>query len=87
MKEVQLINSENVQIVSKINNVVKITRDVTLTPFGTIKFKGVTKTPNHYKCVNVTIDDLPNEQCCKDVTVVNQIQILRTGSNKMPVIL
>ena len=49
--------------------------------------KGVIKAPNHNKHVNVTIDDLPDEQCCKDVAVVHQIQILRPGSNKIPIVL
>ena len=87
MKEAQLINSKDAQIVSQIDNVVKITKDVTLVLFGTIKGKGVTKIPNHYKCVNVTIDDLLNEQCCRDMAMVHQIQILRPGSNKILVIL
>ena len=87
MKEAQLVNSEDAQIVSQINNVVKITKDTTIAPFETIKIKGVTKAPNHYKCVNVAIDDLPNEQLCKDIAVAHQIQILGLGSNKIPVIL
>ena len=87
MKEAQLVNGKDTQIVSQIDNVVKITRDVTSVPFGSIKVKGVTKTLNHYKCVNVAIDDLLNEQHCKDVAVVHQIQILRPRSNKIPVIL
>ena len=43
MKEAQLVNHEDMQIVSQINNVVKITKDATITPFGTIKVKGVIK--------------------------------------------
>ena len=68
-------------------NIVKITKDAAIAPFGTIRIKGVTKAPNHYKHVNVTIDDLPSKQCCKDVAVVHQIQILRPRSNKIPVTL
>ena len=60
-----------------------MTKDATIAPFGTIKVKGVIKAPNHYKCVNVTIDDLSDEQCCKDIAVVHQIQILRPVSNKI----
>ena len=33
------------------------------------------------------IDDLPDKQHCKDIAVVHQIQILRHGSNKMPIVL
>ena len=79
MKEAQLVNHIDVQIVSQINHLLKITKDVTIATFGTIKVKCVIKAPNYYKCVNVTIDDLPNKQCCKDITVVHQIQILRLG--------
>ena len=65
----------------------KITKDTTLTPFETIKVKDVFKAPRHYKCINVMIDDLPDGQHCQDVVVVHQIQILRHGSNKIPIVL
>ena len=87
MKEAQLVNQEDVQIVSQINNVEKITKDPTIAPFGTIKVKGVIKAPNHYKCINVAIDDRPDEQHCKDIAVLHQMQILRPGSNKIPIVL
>ena len=63
------------QIVSQMNNVVKITKDAPIAQLGTIKVKGVIEAPNHYKCVNIMINDLPDEQHCKDVAVVHQIQI------------
>ena len=85
IKEVQLVNHEDLQIVSQLTNVVKIIKDATIAPFGTIKIKVVIKAPNHYKCVNVMINDFPDEQCCKDIAVVHQIQILRSGSNKIPI--
>ena len=37
--------------------------------------------------MNVVIDNLPENQCCKDVTVAQQIQVLKPGSNKIPVVL
>ena len=58
MKEAQLVNHEDVQIVSQINNIMKITKNTTMAPFGTIKVKGVIKAPNHYKHINVAINDL-----------------------------
>ena len=76
MKEAQLVNHEDAQIASHVDGIVKTTRDTTITPFGTIKVKGVIRTPNHYKCVNVVIDDLQENQHCKDVAVMQQIQIL-----------
>ena len=48
MKEAQLVNQEDTQIVSKIDSVVKIARDTTFIPFGTAEVRGVIKTPNHY---------------------------------------
>ena len=37
--------------------------------------------------MNVVVDNLPKKQCCKDITVAQQIQTLKPGSNKMPVVL
>ena len=67
LKEAQLVNQEDPQIVSRIDSIVKIARDTTITPFGTTKVKGLIRTPNHYKHINVVIDDLPENQHCKDV--------------------
>ena len=81
------MNREDAQILSKIDSIVKIARDTTSNPFGTTEVKGVIKAPNHYKCVNVVIDDLPENQCCKDVVVIQQTPLLKPGSNKVPVVL
>ena len=86
MKQAQLVNHD-VQTVSQINNIVKITKDTTMAPFGIIKVKGVIRTPSHYKCINVMIDDLQDKQHCKDVAMLHQIQILRPGSNQIPIVL
>ena len=80
------MNQEEAQIVSQIDNVVKITKDTTMTPFETIKVKGVIRAPRHCKCINVMIDDLLDGQHCKDIAVVLHIQILRPRSNKIPVV-
>ena len=37
--------------------------------------------------MNVIIDNLPENQCCKDMTVAQQIQVLKPGSNKIAVVL
>ena len=55
MREVQIVNQEDIQIVSKIDITVKIARNTTIVPFGTTEVKGIIKTPNHYKHVNVVI--------------------------------
>ena len=49
MKEAQIVSIDDKQIISKIDNVLKIAKDTTIDPFGTIDVKGVIKTPNHYK--------------------------------------
>ena len=82
-----MVNQEDAQIVSQIDNVVKITKDTTMTPFETNEVKGVIKAQRHYKHINVVIDDLPDGQHCKDIAVVHQIQILRPGSNTIPILL
>ena len=74
MKEAQLVNQEDAQIVSQIDGIVKIARDMTMTPFGTTEVKGVIRAPSHYKCNNVVIDNLPENQCCKDVVVMQKFK-------------
>ena len=86
MKEAQLVGIDDKQILSKIDNILKLARDTTINPFGTNEVKGIIKTPNHCKCVNVVVDNLPEKQHCKDLTAV-QIQTLKPGSHKIPVVL
>ena len=43
MKEAQLMNQEDAQIVSKVDNIVKIARDTTVIQFGTTEVKGLKK--------------------------------------------
>ena len=87
MKEAQLVNQEDAKIVSQIDSIVKISKGTTMTPFETIKVKGVIRAPRHYKYINVIINDLPEGQHCKDIAMVQQIQILRPGSNTIPAVL
>ena len=87
MTEAQLVGLDDEQILSKIDNVLKLARDTTISPFGTTEVKGIIKTQNHYKHVNVVVDNLPEKQHCKDITAVQQIQTLKPGSNKVLVVL
>ena len=87
MKEAQLVGINDEHILSKIDNVLKLTRDTTISPFGKVEVKGIMKTPNYYKCVNVVVDNLPERQHCRDVSTVQQIQTLKPGSNKILVVL
>ena len=87
MNEAHVVNSEGTRIVSKIDNILKIARDATIVPFGMIEAKGAIETPNHYKCVNVVVDNLPENQSYKDIVIAQQIQVLKPGSNKIPVVI
>ena len=83
----QLVSSEDTQIVLKIDGILRIAKDTTIVPLGTIEVKCIIRTPNHYNHVNVVIDDLPENQHCKDIGIAQQIQILKPGSNKVPVVI
>ena len=37
--------------------------------------------------MNVVVDDLRENRSCKDIPVVHQLKILKTGSDRIPVIL
>ena len=59
MKEAQVLNIEEDQIVSKLDSDVKLVKDMTVGPFGKVEAEGILrKTPNHYKRTNVVVDDL-----------------------------
>ena len=88
MKEVQILNIEEAQIVSKLDSNVKLVKDMTIGPFETVEAKGILKkTPNHYKRINVVVDDLGENQYCRDIAVVHQLQILKPRSGRIPVVL
>ena len=88
MKEVQVLNIEEAQIVSQLDSDVKLVKDTTLGPFETIEMKGILrKTPNHYKRMNVMVDDLRERRSCKEIAVVHQLQILKPGSDRIPMVL
>ena len=87
MKEVQLVSPEDTQMVLKIDSILKIAKDTTIVPFGIIKDKGIIKTSNHYKHINEVVDDFPENQCCKDIVITQQIKVLKLGTNKIPVLI
>ena len=88
MKEVQILNMEEAQIVSQLDSNVKLVRDTTLGPFETIETKEILrKTPNQYKRMNVVVNDLGERRSYKDIAVVHQLQILKHGSDKIPMVL
>ena len=88
MKETQVLNIEEAQIVSKLDSDVKLVKDTIINPFETVEAKGILKkTSNHYKRINVVVDDLGETQYCKDIAVVRQLQILKPGLDRIPVVL
>ena len=88
MKEAQVLNVEEVQIISQLDSDVKLVRDMTLGPFETVKTKGILrKTPNHYKRMNVVVDNLGENRYYKDIAVVSQLQILKPGSDRISIVL
>ena len=88
MKEAQIVNIEEAQIVSKLDSDVKLIKGITIGPFETVEAKGVLKkTSNYYKRVNVVVANLAEGQCCRDIAIVHQLLILKPGSDRIPVIL
>ena len=88
MKEVQILNIEEAQIVSKLDSDVKLVKDMTMGHFETVEAKEVLKqTPNHYKRINVVVDGFREDRPCGGIAVVHQLQILKPGSERIPVIL
>ena len=86
-KEAQLVSSEDTQIVSKIDGILRIAKDTTILLFEMIKVKGIIGTSNHYTHVNVVVDDLPEDQHCKDIVIAQQDQVLKPGSNKVTIVI
>ena len=88
MKGAQVLNIEEAQIVSRLDSDVKLVGDIILGPFETIKMKGILrKTPNHYKRMNVMVNDLGERRPYKDIAVVHQLQVLKPGSDRISMVL
>ena len=45
------------------------------------------QTPNHYKRMNIVVDELPGQRSDRDIVVVAQLQILKAGSDRVPMVL
>ena len=77
MKEAQVLDMEEAQIISQLDSNVKFIRDTTLGPFETVETKGfLRKTPSHYKRMNVVVDNLKERR-----------QILKPGSDRISIVL
>ena len=88
MKGTQVLDVEEAQIVSRLDSNVKLIRDTIVGPFETVETKGILrKTPNHYKRMNVVVDNLEERGSSKDIVVVSQLQILKPGSDRISIVL
>ena len=88
MKGAQVMDVEEAQIVSQLDSDVKLARDIIVGPFETIEMKEILqKTPNHYKRMNVVVDDLQGKGSSKDIVVISQLQILKSGLDRISVAL
>ena len=88
MKETQVLDVEEAQIISRLNSDVKLGRDTTLGPFETVETKGILrKTPNHSKRMNVVVDNPRESKHYKDISVVSQLQILKPGLDRISMVL
>ena len=86
MKGVQVMDVEEAQIVSRLDSSVKLARDIIVGPFETVETKGILqKTRNYYKRMNVVVDDLQGKGSSKDIVVISQLQILKSGSDRIPI--
>ena len=88
MKEAQVLDIEEAQIISQLDSNVKLVRDTIVGPFAIVETKGILrKTPNHYKRMNVVVDNLEERRPYKDIAVVSHLQILKPGSDRISIVL
>ena len=88
MKEAKVLDVEEAQIIPPLDSNVKLIRDTIVGPFAAVETKGILrKTPNHYKRMNVVVDNLEERRSYKDIAVVSQLQILKPGSDRISIVL
>ena len=88
MRELQVVDVEEAQIVSQLDRSVKLAKDVIMGPLETVETKGILwKTPNHYKRMNIVVDELPGQKSYRYIVVVAQLEILKAGSDRVPMVL
>ena len=88
MRQIQVVDVEETQIVSQLDSSVKLAKDVIVGPLETVEMKGILwKTLNHCKRMNIVVDELPGQKCHRDIVVVAQLQILKAESDRVPMVL
>ena len=79
---------EEAQIISRLDSDIKLVRDIIVGPFETVETKRILRyPPNHYKRMNVVVDNLKERRPYKDIAVVSQLQILKPGSDRISIVL
>ena len=59
-----------------------------MSPFETVETKRILrKTPNHYKRMNLVVDNLEERRSYKDIAVVSQLKILKPGLDRILIVL
>ena len=67
-------------LTDQIKNDVKLTKNVTIRPLETIETTGISKIPNHEKCVNVIIEPSPTDLQGNEIYTIPGYNFLNTGS-------
>ena len=72
--------ANKVLLTDEIDNDIKLTKNVTITLFDTVETMGISKVPNHEKCINIIIEPSPVERQGNQVYTVPDYDFLRAGS-------
>ena len=81
MHQVQMAGK--VSLIDQIDNDIKLARNVMIQPFHTVETMGLSKVPNHDKCINIIIELTPVDSQGNEVYTVLGYDFLRVGSRQM----
>ena len=81
MQWAQLVNRKS--LTDQINNDVKLTKNVTIIPLETIETTGISKVPNHEKCVNVIIGPSLVDWQGNEICTIPGYNFLKAGSKQV----
>ena len=88
MKQNVLTTKDTPFDLDKVEGKVKITKNVVIKPFHTVKLSAKSKVRHHHKNVHIVTDDRSdNEQELPNLAVVPCYGVLKQGSDRVPVIL
>ena len=69
-----------VPLIDQIDNEVKLTKNITIQPFDTVKSMGLSKICNHEKHINIIFEPSPVERQGNEVNIVPGYEFLIAGS-------